>query len=519
MPSTTTDVAVWSKMASSCPRRPFQLLKVQAMLPLKTSTLASFGPTVTRPTYDRSRLRAGIVHFGVGNFHRVHQAIAIEACLHHPGQEEWAICGVGLTDGPAARAKAEAYRLQDNLYTVTQLTSPAPRDTQIVGAMIDYLHAPPDPEAVLARLADPATRIVSLTITEGGYNIDETSGAFRLDAPDIRHDLEGGPPRTVFGYIVAALARRRQAGLPPFTVMSCDNLPRNGDTSRLAVLGFARALDPGLADWIEANGAFPNSMVDRIAPQVPEDERRRITAGIGVEDLVAATCEPYTSWVVEDRFCAGRPELERAGVVFSSEVPAYVAVKGRLSNAAHMLMCYPSLLMGARLVDEGMRHPDIPRLLRTFWERDARRLVEPPAGYSTTAFTDTVIERFANPAIKDQLLRVAGDGASKIVVFHGKTIGQLIAGGSDLAREAFLLACFARYLGGMDDRGIAFDIFEPRIGEADWQRLKSGDPLPCSTSRPLPVSACARARPSSPLTKSSQNHWQAREQLQHWRNC
>ncbi|MGJ4859875.1 mannitol dehydrogenase family protein [Labrys sp. KB_33_2] len=447
------------------------------MLPLNTSTLASFGPTVTRPIYDRSRLRAGIVHFGVGNFHRVHQAIAIDACLHHPGHEDWAICGVGLTDGAAARTKADAYRRQNNLYTVTQLTSSMPKQTQVVGAMIDYLHAPADPEAVLARLADSATRIVSLTITEGGYNIDEASGAFRLDTPDIRHDLAGGPPRTVFGYIVAALARRRQAGLPPFTVMSCDNLPRNGDTSRLAVIGFARALDPGLADWIEANGAFPNSMVDRIAPQVPEDERRRITTGIGVDDFVAATCEPYTSWVVEDRFCAGRPQLELAGVVFSDEVPAYVAVKGRLSNAAHMLMCYPSLLMGARLVDEGMRYPDIPRLLHAFWERDVRRLVEPPAGYSTKDFTDKVIERFANPAIKDQLLRVAGDGASKIVVFHGKTIGQLLAGGGELDREAFLLACFARYLGGVDDQGVAFEIFEPRIGTADWQRLKGGDPL------------------------------------------
>jgi mannitol-1-phosphate/altronate dehydrogenase len=444
---------------------------------LRSETLASFGPSVTKPTYDRSRLKPGIVHLGVGNFHRVHQALVVETCLHHPGHEDWAISGVGLLDSASSRAKAEAYRRQDNLYTVTELTSQTPKETQIVGAMVEYLHAPADPEAVLRRLADPLTRIVSLTITEGGYNIDEVTGEFRLDTPDVASDLAGHPPRTAFGYIVAGLARRRAAGLPPYTVMSCDNLPRNGDTSRKAVLGFARAHDSGLAAWIEANGAFPNSMVDRIAPQVSEEDRKRIVAATGVDDLLAATCESYTKWVVEDRFSAGRPQLELGDVVFSDQVGAYVAVKGRLSNAAHMLMCYPSLLMGARFVDEGMRDARIPRLLRNFWDLDSRRLVEPPAGYDVGGFTDKVIERFANPAIKDTLLRVAGDGASKINVFHGKTIGELIAGKADLTREAFLIACFARYLGGVDDKGVAYETFEPQIGAQDWQKMRAGGPM------------------------------------------
>ncbi|MGV1760510.1 mannitol dehydrogenase family protein [Rhizobium sp. A22-96] len=446
------------------------------MTKLSQATLRSLGPNVTTPGYDRSLLRTGIVHFGVGNFHRVHQALAIEACLHHPGNEGWAITGVGLTDGLAASAKAEAYRRQDNLYTVTELTSPNPRQTQVVGAMIEYLHAPNSPETVLARLVDPATRIVSLTITEGGYNIDEMTGNFRLDAPEVREELAGGPPKTVFGYIVTALARRRQAGVPPFTVLSCDNLPRNGDTTRLGVVTFAKAVDEDLAAWIDAQGAFPNSMVDRIAPQVPEVERVRLAELTGVDDLVPATCETYTSWVVEDRFCAGRPQLELAGVVFSDEVAAYVAVKGRLSNAAHMLMCYPSLLMGSRFVDEGMREPNIVELLQAFWDLDASDLVVPPSGYSIPAFTGKVIERFANPAIKDHLLRVCGDGASKIVVFHGKTITQLIANGSDLTREAFLIACFGRYLRGIDDSSERYEIFEPHINDCDWALLRSEDP-------------------------------------------
>jgi mannitol 2-dehydrogenase/sorbose reductase len=181
--------------------------------------------------------------------------------------------------------------------------------------------------------------------------------------------------------------------------------------------------------------------------------------------------------VVEDRFCAGRPRLELADVVFSDEVPAYVAVKGRLSNAAHMLMCYPALLMGSRFVDEAMRQPVIPRLLHNFWDLDARQLVEPPSGFSVSAFTEQVVERFANPAVKDQLLRVAGDGASKIVIFHGKTIAQLIASGGDLTREAFLIACFRRYLDGVDDEGVSFEVFEPHITDSNWERLHGGDPL------------------------------------------
>jgi mannitol 2-dehydrogenase/sorbose reductase len=448
------------------------------MTALTQDTLASFASNVAKPGYDRTRLRPGIVHFGVGNFHRVHQAAVIERCLHSPRHEHWAICGVGLTDGPAARAKAETYRKQDCLYSITELTSPVPERTQVIGAMTQYLHAPSNPDSVLARLADPGTRIVSLTITEGGYNMDGITGAFRLDAPEVAAELVDRRPRTVFGYIAAALERRRDLGLPPFTIMSCDNLPRNGDTAREGVTAFARVRDPRLAEWIEQRGAFPNSMVDRIAPQVTEEDRQRIAAATGVDDLVAATCEPYTKWVIEDRFADGRPDLELGGTVFSDDVPAYVEVKGRLSNAAHMLMCYPSLLIGWRLVDEGMRDPRIPRLLRNFWDLDARRLVTPPSGFSTIAFTSSVLERFANTAIKDRLVRVAGDGASKIGVFHGKTIRELLsASGEDLTREAFLLACFSRYLAGKDDNGAAFEVVEPQISGADWALIKAGDPL------------------------------------------
>jgi mannitol 2-dehydrogenase len=467
------------------------------MIELRNENLRSIRSDIRLPDYDRSQIRPGIVHIGVGNFHRAHQATVIEECLRARGNERWAIAGVGLTNGPTARKKAAFYRLQDNLYTVTELKSDLSMATQVVGAMVDYFHAPENHQAVLDRLAHPDTHVVSLTITEGGYNIDETNGEFRLDQADVMHDLSGAPPRTAFGFIVFALQTRRRAGLKPFTVVSCDNLRSNGNTTRRAIVSFARAVSPQLSDWIEENGAFPNSMVDRIAPHVPEEEKQRINVASGINDLLPATCETYTKWVIEDDFCDGRPELELGGVEFRNDIAAFEAVKGRLSNAAHMLMCYPSLLMGHRFVHEGMRETTIVKLLQNFWTFDAFPLVTPPVGYSVRAFTTAVVSRFSNPAIRDQLLRVAHDGAAKILVFHAKTIRELIENGKDLTREAFMLACFSRYLLGIDDLAKSFDVDEPQINEDDWKMLKSNDPvalLRITPFRSLELERCARVR-------------------------
>jgi len=464
------------------------------MIELRNENLKSIRSDIRIPEYDRSLHRPGIVHIGVGNFHRAHQATVIEECLRAPGNEHWAISGIGLTNGPTARNKAASYRIQDNLYTVTELKSDLSLATQVIGAMIEYLHAPKTPQAVLDRLAHPDTHIVSLTITEGGYNIDERTGEFRLDQVDVVHDLSGAPPRTAFGFIVFALQSRCKAGLKPFTVVSCDNLRSNGNTTRRAIVSFARAVSAQLSDWIEANGAFPNSMVDRIAPQVPDEEKQRINAFSGINDLLPATCETYTKWVIEDDFCDGRPELELGGVEFRNDVAAFEAVKGRLSNAAHMLMCYPSLLMGHRLVDQGMQEPTIVKLLQTFWTFDSIPLVTPPDGYSIPGFTTQVVSRFSNPAVRDQLLRVAHDGATKIMVFHGRTIRELIENGKDLTREAIMLACFSRYLFGVDDLGKNFDVYEPQLTDADWTILRSNDPfafLRIGPFRSLELEHCA----------------------------
>ncbi len=335
------------------------------MIELNASTLSQLGPKVRVPGYDRKGLRGGIVHFGVGNFHRIHQAYYIDACLHQPGNEAWGIVGVGLLDGPASRAKAEAYKAQDNLYTITEFALDGTGHPRVIGAMIEYLHAPADPEAVLARLAHPDTKIVTLTITEGGYNIDEATGRFMLETPDVAADLAGGAPKTAFGFIVEGLARRRAAGLPAFTVASCDNLRGSGDTTRKAILGFAEARDPALAAWIAANVDFPNSMVDRLAPQVPEEQRVALNALSGVADRLPVPTEAFTQWVVEDRFRHGRPPLETVGVEFRDDVAEWLAFKGRIVNGSHVLLAYPALLMGYRIVADALTDPLLVRLVET----------------------------------------------------------------------------------------------------------------------------------------------------------
>jgi mannitol 2-dehydrogenase len=448
---------------------------ITPMIALSDSTLNRLPPAVAVPRYDRRALKAGVVHVGVGNFHRTHQALYVDEALHQPGNEGFGICGVGLAEGDASRAKAAAYKAQDGLYTVTEFSPDGTARTRVIGAMIDYLHGPADPEAVLARLTHSDLRVVTLTITEGGYNIDETTGVFRLEAPEVAHDLAGGEPRTVFGYVVEALARRRTAGLGAFSVASCDNLRGNGDTARKAFVSFARARDPALATWIDREVDFPNSMVDRIAPQVSAACRAKLNASSGVDDLLPVMAESFNQWVVEDRFRYGRPALEAVGVTFRDDVEAFVAVKGRMINASHMHLAYPSILLGERIVHEAMRDPRIVRLISTFLDRDVMPYVEPPPDVSLANYKKMIVERFSNPAIGDQLLRVGGDGASKLPIFHSKTIAKLLAAGADLRREGFLLACFARYLLGRDDKGVEFPVFEPILTTDDWEQIR-GEP-------------------------------------------
>lgn len=444
---------------------------------LSSKTLTSLPERVAIPRYDRRSVRAGIAHIGVGNFHRAHQALYVDRCLHLAGQEAWGLLGIGLGTGPGPAQKASDLQRQDCLFTLTEYASNGAVAVRVIGSMVDYLHAPADPAAVLDRLADPAIRIVSLTITEGGYNIDEATGEFDLSHPDVEHDLsQPQSPRTAFGFVVEALNRRRTSGVGPFTVMTCDNLRHNGDVAHLAFTSFARARDAGLADWMERHVSFPNSMIDRITPMVDGSERQRLNGENGVDDLRPVMAEDYLQWVMEDRFCAGRPNFEAVGVDLRNDVREFEKVKGRMLNASHMTLCFPALLLGYREVHEAMADKRLRRLLELYMEKDAIPLLTAPAGLDLHGYKQMVLRRFANPAIHDQLLRICGNGAVKLPTFLFKTLATCLNEGRDITRFAFVFACFHHYLKGQDEVGARFIPDEPHISASELEAATVDDP-------------------------------------------
>lgn len=436
---------------------------------------ASLDASVARASYDRSRVKAGIAHLGVGNFHRAHQAFYLDRCLADPAQQGWGILGIGVLDTPAEREKAASLQAQQGLYTLTICPPDAPASVRLIGSLVDYLHAPDDMEGVLARLSDPAIRIVSMTITEGGYNLD-ASGSFRLDTPDVAHDLRHTPPRTVFGLVTEALRRRRDAGTYPFTILSCDNLMHNGKAAKAAFLGFARARDPELARWIEAHVSFPSSMVDGIAPVVTASDIERLNAYSHAADRVPVFREDFTQWVLEDDFCAGRPDLAAAGAQFTTNVSPYELVKLRILNAAHSMMAIPSMLIGHKLVHEALQDEPVRTLLEEFLSRDAAPHLAAPPGMIVEDYAAMVLRRFSNPSIRDQVARIAGQSSAKLPVFIRPTAHAVLHGTHTSVRIAFLLAAFAEYLRGHDDQGVSFAVAEPLLTEADLALVRSADP-------------------------------------------
>lgn len=281
---------------------------------LNTKTLLDFDAELEVPNYDRSKVTTGIVHFGVGGFHRAHQAMYIDTLLRRGEAFDWGICGVGVM--PSDKRMKDALRAQDGLYTLALKHADGTLQGRVIGSIVEYLFAPDDPEAVIEKMASESTKIVSLTITEGGYNISHTTGEFDASHPDVMHDLEPGTlPRTTFGLICAALALRRDRGLAPFTIMSCDNIEGNGSVARTAVGAFAALKDPELAEWIDENGAFPNSMVDRITPVTTAEVTTEIAETFGVDDQWPVAAEPFTAWFLEDEFTSGRPPLENAASI------------------------------------------------------------------------------------------------------------------------------------------------------------------------------------------------------------
>ena len=374
---------------------------------LSEATVPDLPTTVTRPTYDRRRVIPAIVHLGLGAFHRAHQAVYTDAVLAS-GDLEWGIVAAGLVSG---RVKA-ALAPQDGLYTLAEMSAAGER-LQVIGAIVEVLGAD-DLATVLVRMAAPTTRIVSLTVTEKGYYIDPASGALQREAPAIVADLAAPrTPKTILGLIVEALRLRRAAGIAPFTVLSCDNLPHNGRRAKAAVVAFARALDAGLADWIEAEVAFPCTMVDRITPATTDADVAHVAAALGMDDAGPVVAEEFTQWVIEDDFTLGRPDWTLGGAVFSNEIERWEDMKLRCLNGAHSTLAYLGQLSGRETVAEAMQSEFIVGVLDALWP-EVCAVLDAPAGVDPADYVASLRRRFCNPALKHRTLQIAMDGSQKL---------------------------------------------------------------------------------------------------------
>lgn len=383
------------------------------MTMLHPSTLTELAPHVLTPQYDRTAVDVGIVHIGVGAFHRSHEALYVDRLL--AADPQWGVCGVGVR--PEDSATRDALVPQEGLYTLTTVDPAGDEQTRVVGSIVRYLHAPDDPEAVLSQMADPAVRIVSLTITEGGYGIDDATGVFEPVDAATRADMAGAAvPTSAFGLITEALRRRRAQGVAPFTVLSCDNVQHNGRVARTALLAVAEAIDPDLSAWIASNVSFPSSMVDRITPGTTAEIRESVARSIGVDDRWPVRSESYLQWVLEDVFPAGRPHWEDAGVQLVDDVQPYELMKLRLLNASHQVMSYPALLAGLTWVDEACHDDQIVALLKG-WMREARLTLLPVPGVDLDAYCASLIERFGSVAVRDTLARQVVNSSDRLPKF------------------------------------------------------------------------------------------------------
>lgn len=438
---------------------------------LTFAALPDLPPGVGRPGYDRTDLSPGILHIGVGNFHRAHQAVYLHR-LFETGQDlDWAIVGAGVRPGDTRMRDALA--AQDWLSTVVEL-DPAGLSARVVGAMVDFVEV--DPGALIARMAEPDIRIVSLTITEGGYYVDAQTGGFDAAHPDMQADIAApDAPRSVFGILIAALRRRRAAGLPPFTVMSCDNLPENGHVTRQAVLGLAERLDPDLSAWIGANVAFPNGMVDCITPATSDRERRMLADTFGISDAAPVVCEPFRQWVLEDTFPAGRPRLEEVGVEFVEDVAPYELMKLRILNGGHAAIAYPAALIGHHFVHDAMADPLIRDWLDRLERSEIIPTLAPLPGTDYDAYLDKVIERFSNPEVGDTIPRLCLDGSNRQPKFILPTLVDAMASDRAWSGLALEVALWARYCAGIDEAGNAIPPNDDHAEELKARALAARD--------------------------------------------
>lgn len=411
---------------------------------LNQQNLEQIASQITVPTYTRSADKTGIVHIGVGGFHRAHLAYYLHNLKKQGDASAWGICGIGLREGD--QKLHEIFKKQDHLYSLMVKHPDGKVEPEVIGSIVDFKMGITDPEPVITRMANADTKIVSLTITEGGYNFNPNTGEFNFDNPDIQHELRhANNPITVYGFLTAALKRRRDADLPAFTILSCDNIEHNGDMTRKMLLAFAEVQDASLAAWIEKEVCFPNSMVDRITPVTTSADIDYLEKNFGIKDEWPVTCEPFIQWVVEDKFSNGRPEFEKVGVQFVPDVAPYEKMKLRLLNAGHSVLGILGALHGHKTINACMEDETFVTYLRAFMDNEATPVLDALEGIDLNTYKDSLQERFANPNIKDSVSRICSESSAKLPKFLVATLQENLDTNGSIQFAILVLAAWCYY--------------------------------------------------------------------------
>ena len=409
---------------------------------LSNANLTNLDPSVKAPVYDRSALTPSIVHIGVGGFHRAHLATYVDD-LARAGNTDWGIVGAGVM--PFDQKMYDALTEQDTLYTLVSRDQDG-FDATVIGSIVDFILAYPDPQPLIDKIASPETQIVSMTVTEGGYPVDDATGAFDPDSPN-------ASDTSAFAAIVKGLAKRMADGVGPITVQSCDNVMGNGDVAALATKSMAAAHGDDLVAWIDENVAFPNSMVDRITPATTEADREWFAENVGIDDNWPVVCEPFIQWVIEDEYAGARPPWETLDIIKTDDVRPFEHMKLQLLNAGHSVLGFSAHQFEIELVHDGMADPDVLSFVEAYLHREAKTALHPVEGMDFDAYIESLLERFANPQVRDQVLRLAMDGTGRLPKFVLPTLRTHLANGGPTKLAALLLATWCQSLTGKSDAG------------------------------------------------------------------
>lgn len=427
------------------------------VLSLNQDNLGAMPLKVKVPSYDRDKVTTSIVHIGVGNFHRSHEAYYINELIEKHGVLDCGICGVGLLDYD--RRIYNILKDQDGLYTLITKELDGLLSARIIGSIVEYIFAPENPIAVIEKMADPSIKIISLTITEGGYNLNEATGEFDFSNPVIVEDMKNPmSPKTVFGYLAQAMKLRMQRGTRGCTIQSCDNIQGNGDVAKKALTDYVKKAEPELLTWIEENVTFPNAMVDRITPVTVAADKDKLLKEFLVDDQWPVVCEPFIQWVVEDKFAVGRPEWEKVGVQFVENVVPYENMKLRLLNAGHSVLGMLGALHGYKTIDEAATDEDFKIFLRAFMDEEASTTLGDLGTINLEKYKDSLIDRFQNIYIKDLITRICLESSAKFPIFLLPTIKEQLKNNGSFKRAAFVVAAWCKYNDGVDENGNTYDI-------------------------------------------------------------